>query len=145
MDSEVIIRESGSVAHSGSDNSDTKKKMLTALETSLGVVSVAAARVGISRQTHYRWMKSDPEYRRAVDDVAEFAVDYVESKLFNRIEDNDVTSIIFFLKTRGKKRGYVERQEFAGVPDQPLLPDFDVSKLDPRDRKTMLDLIQKMK
>ena len=34
-----------------------------------------------------------------------------ESKLMENINGNDNTSIIFFLKTKGKKRGYVEKQE----------------------------------
>jgi hypothetical protein len=31
------------------------------------------------------------------------------------IENGDNSSTIFFLKTKGKKRGYIERSEFAVV------------------------------
>ena len=51
------------------------------------------------------------EFKVTVDDIVEGVIDHVESKLFENINKNDTTSIIFFLKTRGKKRGYVERQE----------------------------------
>ena len=34
-----------------------------------------------------------------------------ESKLYENVKKGDVTSIIFLLKTLGKSRGYVERQE----------------------------------
>lgn len=113
--------------------------MVAALHKSLGVVKTACAEVGISRQTHYRWLEEDPEYKQAVEDVGEDAIDFVESKLFEKIDGISVsnttddegkpkvytvppsdTAIIFYLKTKGKKRGYIERTEFAGVPDQPL-------------------------
>ena len=91
---------------------DTKKRMLKSLEDSLGIVSVAANNAGIHRSTHYLWMKDDEDYRKMVDEINNVCLDFAESKLFENIKDKRETSIIFYLKTRGKNRGYVERQEF---------------------------------
>jgi hypothetical protein len=85
--------------------------MLDALESSLGVVSIACANVGISRQTHYDWMKSDTDYRQSVEAVADTTLDFVESKLHELIRSGNVVAILFYLKTKGKKRGYIERME----------------------------------
>lgn len=90
-----------------------KKAMLEALEQSLGVVTSACKSVGIGRTTHYLWMDTDPEYKKAVDDLSNVALDYAESKLHSQIKKENPTAIIFYLKTKGKKRGYVERQEIA--------------------------------
>lgn len=88
-----------------------KKAMLVALEKSLGIVSTACKEIPISRQTHYRWQTEDEEYKRAVDDISETAIDVAESELHKLIKKGDTTAIIFYLKTKGKKRGYIERQE----------------------------------
>ena len=90
-----------------------KKAMLEALESSLGVVTSACKSVGIGRTTHYLWMETDPEYKKAVDDLQNVALDYAESKLHSQIKKENPTAIIFYLKTKGKKRGYVERQEIT--------------------------------
>lgn len=88
-----------------------KKAMLEALEKSLGVVTTACKSVGIGRTTHYMWLDEDPQYRRDVESISDIAVDFAESSLHKQIKDGNPTSTIFFLKTKGKKRGYVERQE----------------------------------
>ena len=88
-----------------------KKAMIEALEKSLGVVTTACKSVGIGRTTHYMWLDEDPEYRRNVESISDIAVDFAESSLHKQIKDGNPTSTIFFLKTKGKKRGYVERQE----------------------------------
>lgn len=88
-----------------------KKAMIEALENSLGVVTTACNCVGISRQTHYRWMEEDENYRIDVSDVDNMALDFAESALHNNIREGKETSTIFFLKTRGKKRGYIEKTE----------------------------------
>ena len=90
-----------------------KKAMIEALEQSLGVVTSACKSVGIGRTTHYLWMENDPEYKKAVDDISNVALDYAESKLHSQIKKENPTAIIFYLKTKGKKRGYVERQEIS--------------------------------
>jgi hypothetical protein len=90
---------------------DTKKRMLKALEESLGIVSVASSNAGIHRSTHYLWMNNDEDYKRAVEEIHNVCLDFAESKLFENIKGKRETSIIFYLKTRGKSRGYVERQE----------------------------------
>ena len=90
-----------------------KKAMLDALEKSLGVVTSACKIVGIGRTTHYLWMENYPEYKKAVDDLQNVALDYAESKLHSQIKKENATAIIFYLKTKGKRRGYIERQEIT--------------------------------
>lgn len=89
-----------------------KKSMIEALEKSLGVVTSACKSVGIARSTHYKWYETDEDYKHAVDDIADIALDFVESQLHKQIAEKDTTATIFYLKTKGKKRGYVERSGY---------------------------------
>jgi hypothetical protein len=88
-----------------------KKAMIEALEKSLGVVTAACKSVGIGRTTHYMWLDQDPEYKREVEEISDVALDFAETHLHKQIKDGSSTSTIFYLKTKGKKRGYIERQE----------------------------------
>lgn len=99
-----------------------KKAMIEALEKSLGVVTTACKTVGISRSTHYMWMESDDQYKSAVESLQDVALDFAESKLFKSIEKGSDTATIFYLKTKGKKRGYIERTEVkhSGDADEPV-------------------------
>ena len=85
--------------------------MIEALTASLGVVTDACRNVEISRQTHYRWLQEDEEYKKAVEEISDIALDFAESMLHKQIQDKDTTATIFYLKTKGKKRGYIEKQE----------------------------------
>ena len=88
-----------------------KKAMLDALEKSLGVVTSACKTVGVGRTTHYLWLQEDKEYKAAVEELSDVAIDFAESQLHKQIKEGNSTATIFFLKTKGKKRGYIERQE----------------------------------
>ena len=120
-----------------------KRAMIAALKKSLGRVTDACEKVDIARTTHYLWMSNDPEYKQAVDDVNERAIDFAESKLFELMDGArkevvtqdgiqvvkdtpNATATIFYLKTKAKHRGYVERQEITGAdggPVQIIAPD----------------------
>lgn len=94
-------------------NPTLKKAMIDALIKSLGVVTTAAKIAGIDRSTHYDWLKTDDDYKAQVDSIEDIAIDFAESKLHSQIEKGDTTATIFFLKTKGKKRGYIEKQEYG--------------------------------
>ena len=82
--------------------------MVEALHASHGIVTNAAGKIGITTKTHYEWLKKDPQY--ALDCVAasESAIDFVEGELYKLIKDHNPAAIIFYMKTKGRLRGYAE-------------------------------------
>ena len=97
-----------------------KKELIEAMEHCHGIVSDACLSVGVSRVTYYGYYKNDPEFKTAIDEIEGAVLDYVEGKLFKLIEKGDVASTLFYLKTKGKKRGYIERQEITGAEGQSI-------------------------
>ena len=90
-----------------------KKALLEALEKSLGVVTTACKKVGVGRTMFYEYMK-DPLFKKEVQDLSEVALDFAESQLHKQIKKGNTAATIFYLKTKGKSRGYYERQELTG-------------------------------
>ena len=88
-----------------------KKKILEALQKTLGIVTSACKMCDVSRTQFYIWHKEDEQFKKDVDSVEGMALDFAESKLLENIKSKKETSIIFYLKTKGKKRGYIEKQE----------------------------------
>ena len=113
-----------------------------ACEAKAGIAGDIATVLNVRRSTLYTWLKSDPEFAAALDDAREKLVDMAENRLqmlvqgvpkieidengekrfAGWIERPSETAIIFTLKTRGKKRGYVERQEITGANGSNILP-----------------------
>jgi|TARA_R100000084_G_scaffold38927_2_gene15697 hypothetical protein len=89
-----------------------KKAMLEALEKTLGIVTTACNTTGIGRTTFYGWLKDDEEFAKKVEEINDIALDYAESQLHKQMGKGSTAATIFYLKTKGKKRGYIERQEF---------------------------------
>ena len=88
-----------------------KKELISALRSNLGIVSNACEALSISRTTYYKYYNEDSEFRSEVDNVSDSTLDFVESKLFDLIDNGNVAATIFYMKTKGKRRGYIERQE----------------------------------
>lgn len=86
---------------------EKKRLMVFHLTENKGNVAHACGKAGISRMTHYRWTREDPDYAQAADDIAESVVDYMESLLIKTtIDDKDLRTMRWFLERRGKDRGY---------------------------------------
>ena len=92
-----------------------KEKLLEGLVKSLGVITSACAIANVSRTTYYSYYNDDDEFAKEVDEVSNIALDFAESQLFDLIKDKNITAIIFFLKTKGRHRGYSERIEYEKI------------------------------
>jgi hypothetical protein len=88
-----------------------KRRVIEALQLSHGIVTSACEAAQIPRSTFYLWLNSDPVFKQAVEDTQDIALDFVEGKLMDQINNKDTTAMIFYLKCRGKKRGFVEKME----------------------------------
>jgi hypothetical protein len=88
-----------------------KKVAIQAHYEHKGNVSATCSTVGIGRTQFYKWKDDDKKFADAIDNVTDFCIDFVEDALQQRIKAGDTTAIIFYLKTIGKKRGYIERVE----------------------------------
>jgi len=94
-----------------------KQKLLEALERSLGLVTPACKDVGISRNQYYIYYNTDPVFKKAVDDINEITLDFAENQLFKKIKEGSERSILFYMKYKGRNRGYNERLEIEGTLD----------------------------
>jgi hypothetical protein len=91
-----------------------KKEFLEVFSTKANNVHLTCKAIGIERNTYYCWMREDEKFREQVEAMEESDIDAAETALKRQILDGNTTAIIFYLKTKGKSRGYVERQEVTG-------------------------------
>ena len=124
----------------------TKHALINALRKTLGNITKACEMVGINRSTYYDYMK-DPVFKRDFEECEEIALDFAESQMYKKIQEGDGTIIKFFLKTKGKKRGYVERTESEQTITHSGHIDStpDLSKLSDEEYAQIKALVQKAK
>ena len=78
-----------------------------------GFIAAAAASLRLSRTAVYDYLKRYPTLKSVLADARENSLDVAESLLMKAVRAENLTAIIFFLKTQGKSRGYTERSEPA--------------------------------
>lgn len=98
-----------------------KASVIEALQKNLGLITQTAQSLGYGtdRKAVYRLIKRY-KLEEVLAEAREISVDVAEAKLVEKINNGDTTALIFFLKTMGKKRGFVERQELTGNEGGPV-------------------------
>tara|TARA_R100000458_G_C8226291_1_gene209268 strand:+ start:630 stop:1013 length:384 start_codon:yes stop_codon:yes gene_type:complete len=95
--------------------SDKKEKMLKQLREQMGNVTEACKNCNIGRRTFYNWKHSDKKFKEECDNIPEELLDLAEHQLMKQIKDSTlrghITSLIYFLNNKGKKRGYNDNTE----------------------------------
>ena len=88
--------------------------MKTALTETHGLISLAADRLGCDYTTIYRRVKTSKELKRVIAHYRKRRVDVAELRLDTALNNGDPWAVALVLRTLGKKRGYVERNEVTG-------------------------------
>jgi CelD/BcsL family acetyltransferase involved in cellulose biosynthesis len=132
-----------------------KKAAMLAALSELGNVTAAARLVGIHHDTHYQWMKRDPQYAEQVPGVLEQAADLLEAEARRRavegvtkpimykdevvttVQEYSDTLLIFLLKgVRPQKYRELRHTEHTGRVELAARPFKDLSD---EDLETMLE------
>ena len=80
-----------------------KKELVVALKKHLGIVSSACEAIGISRTTYYKYYNEDETFRNEVNTIGDHTLDFVESKLFELINNGNVTATTHETKIKSLK------------------------------------------
>lgn len=97
------------------DTEINKRRLLRALEKHRGIVTHACREVNMSREFFYRCCKDDPSFKAKVDEINETVIDFVENKLFEKIDTGSEKSIHFYLRFKGKGRGYTDSLDITSA------------------------------
>jgi len=84
---------------------EQQEQFLDALEKALGVLSLALQKTETPREVYDGWLRNNT-FKVRVENINELSIDFVENKLLKKIQQDDLNAIQFYLKTKGKKRGY---------------------------------------
>jgi hypothetical protein len=96
------------------------KQIIAALWQTQGLLYPAAKLLGIHRSTLSDRIEKSKTLAAEIEQVRQSVIDLAENRLFELISQWSIPAIIFFLKTKAKDRGYVERIEHAGSSDRPF-------------------------
>lgn len=99
----------------------SKKRIATALTKYRGGVYLVASKLGVSHTTIYNYLKKYPDLNAIKESFSGELVDKAEYNLHEAVESGDPWAVKYALSTKGKDRGYTERQEITGADGQPQL------------------------
>jgi hypothetical protein len=103
----------------------TAAQFIKAMPKSGGIVTTIARRVGCDWHTAKKYIDTMPTVKAAYDDECESVIDMAEGVLLKGIEGGDTADAKWYLSRKGKRRGYVERQELTGADGSSITVSWD--------------------
>ena len=89
----------------------TAEQMIDAIRNAEGNLSDAARFLGCTRQTVHNYVNRYATVKQAYEEENNKFIDEAEGQLRKHVKRGSLPALMFVLKTKGKHRGYVERQE----------------------------------
>lgn len=104
--------------------------IIKVFQSSLGILQASAVKLGVTRMTLWSWLQNSPELKEALIQAKEKAVDFAETQLFQNIKEGKEASLIFFLKTQAKHRGYSEAPIINFNIEPQLITNIQIERAD---------------
>jgi hypothetical protein len=107
-------------------NKVSDKQIIEALKSCHGFQSQACKllekqlNISFSASAMSQRISASEEIKTALAEMLTADLDYAENKMWELIKEGNVAALLFFLKTKGKERGYAERRELTGSNGAPL-------------------------
>lgn len=93
----------------GRKNKYTTKQMIDAIEASAGYLTFAARSLGCDYHTVQSYIRKFSEIAECYNDILERNLDIAENVVINDMKSGSVETAKWFLKYKGKPRGYYDR------------------------------------
>ena len=105
----------------------SKKKVREAISGSMGIYAVIASKCNVSRAAVTKFLQKEKNENlvEEINEEREKLIDVGERKLIELINAGNFNAIKLLLTTKGKDRGYIEKQEI----ESKISVDMDVDKL----------------
>lgn len=101
-----------------------REELINEIWKQKGKVSLVARSLGVATRTIYNYATRYATVQKAIDDARldfdEFLCDTAEVGLQKATIDREAWAVKYVLSTKGKDRGYVERQEHTGEGGGPI-------------------------
>ena len=95
-------------------------EIIDALVAENGMQTLAAKRLKISSNTLKKYIGKDPKIQEAIIFIEEHGLDHAEKRLLTMIDEGNTAAVFFYLKCKGKKRGFIESAQQQQLPSMPI-------------------------
>jgi len=117
------------------------KDYIRAIVRTGGFITKAAELLGVTYQSVQDKIKDWPEVKEAYEFVIEKRFDMTESKLFQAIANGEPWAVMFFLRYKGRKRGYMEKAQVDVKGEMKNKTEIDLSQITTEDLKKMKKIL----
>jgi len=104
----------------GKNNHYLAQEFIDAIPGTGGIITAIAKKVGCAWHTAKKYIDTYATVGQAYQDECEKVLDLAESKVIEMIHASDGQMVRYYLSTKGKRRGYTERQEITGADGEPI-------------------------
>lgn len=116
-------------------NKYTLEQIKDAIHKAGGFISIACKSLGCTRRTVYNYIDKYPELKEVVTDIREHYLDIAEASLIQKVKDGNTPELLFYLKTQGKKRGYIEKQQIDLSSGEEQINKIEIEIIKPKGNK----------
>jgi len=88
----------------------SQKAVIEAVRSTHGLLTLAASRLGCSRQTLHNYAQRYPAVQAAITEERERLLDLAELRLAEAVERGEAWAIQLVLRTLGRRRGYGDQE-----------------------------------